>query len=120
MLRRTALALVPVLLLAPLWAAEDKPAPPPSAEKLIEQLGSRDFRVREAAAKALETQGAPALEKLRKAAAASTDSVQLARNPGPRQRGIRHQRQGLPSEVVHDRQHAEASPVGQRVGDEVE
>ena len=42
-------------------------------ERLIKQLGSRDFRKREAARKELEAIGAPALDALRKAAVASED-----------------------------------------------
>jgi len=40
---------------------------PPTPEQLIEQLGHRDFKVREAAGKALATRGAEALAAMRKA-----------------------------------------------------
>jgi hypothetical protein len=47
----------------------DLPRPgPPSIDQLIKQLGSEEFAEREAAAEALETIGAPALEALRNAA----------------------------------------------------
>lgn len=51
-----------VLISAP--AASD---PKPSAEQLIEKLGDRDFKVREAAAQAIESLGVAALPALKKA-----------------------------------------------------
>src|SRR5262245_6531410 len=47
---------------------------PADIERLIKQLGSDDFNEREAASKALETVGDPALEALRKAAAGNPDA----------------------------------------------
>lgn len=56
---------------------EREPAAPPDPteiDRLIQQLGSRDFAGREAAAKALHAIGEPALEPLRQAAATATDA----------------------------------------------
>src|SRR5262249_48830450 len=51
-----------------LTAAVRPAAPaPPSSEQLIEQLGHRDFKVREAAGKALAVRGAEAIAAMRKA-----------------------------------------------------
>lgn len=50
-------------------ARPDNPAPPPPNERLIEQLGSADFKTREAAGKALAARGADALPAMKKAVA---------------------------------------------------
>jgi hypothetical protein len=55
--------------------AGDKEQPPsPDIDGLIKQLGSRTFREREAASKALEKVGKPALERLRRAAKDDPDA----------------------------------------------
>ena len=77
MLTRFALV-VPLCLglLSPALAQEKSTAPAapakpaangPAAEKLVEQLGDRDFQIRETAAKALEALGPAALPALKKA-----------------------------------------------------
>src|SRR5438132_4953228 len=43
-----------------------EPGPPPTIDQLIEQLGSREFKTREAAAKALTLRGEEALPAMRK------------------------------------------------------
>jgi hypothetical protein len=68
------LFLVIALALGGALASGADPSPPPGTEKidkLIGQLGSAMFMEREAATKALEALGAPALEALKKAAAGS-------------------------------------------------
>jgi hypothetical protein len=60
------MALGVVLLLGVAWA--QLPPAEPSTEKLIEQLGSRSYREREAASRALESRGDSTLEPMRKAA----------------------------------------------------
>ena len=65
------------LSLAPLLAQEKPPAPAPTTDsaaidKLIEQLGDRNFRAREAAAKALDERGESTLPALRRALNTST------------------------------------------------
>lgn len=49
------------------WGQQKPPAPAVPAERFIEQLGERDFRIRDAASKALEKLGPDALPALRKA-----------------------------------------------------
>ena len=67
MARRLGLALgLSLGLAAATHAAETATAPPP-VERLIEQLGSRDFKTREGAGKALALRGEEALPALRKA-----------------------------------------------------
>src|SRR5437879_684194 len=74
---RTILAAAGLLAfgLSPLFA-QDKVAPTPtrSVDALVEQLGDKNFRVREAAAKALEDRGESSLPELRKAFAASSNA----------------------------------------------
>src|SRR5262249_34430268 len=78
MLRRFALVLPVCLGLVIAGSGQEKPKAPasppaksaatsPSADKLVEQLGDRDFQVRETAAKALEALGPAALDALKKA-----------------------------------------------------
>jgi hypothetical protein len=62
------------LLAGPATADKDDPQ---QIDKLIEQLGSGSFQEREAATKALDAIGAPALEKLRKAA--ESDDIEVSR-----------------------------------------
>jgi outer membrane biosynthesis protein TonB len=62
------------LVVGPVAADKDDPA---QIDKLIEQLGSGHFQEREAATKALDAIGAPALEKLR--AAAQGDDAEIKR-----------------------------------------
>src|SRR5213078_4088462 len=52
---------------APAPAVVEKPIPPAIIEKLVEQLGDRDFHKRDQAARQLETLGPRALPELRKA-----------------------------------------------------
>jgi hypothetical protein len=66
MTRRLGLAVGLALGLAA-GARPDDVAPPPPVEGLIEQLGHRDFRLRDAAAKALAARGPDALPALRQA-----------------------------------------------------
>src|SRR4051812_49954940 len=65
------LALGVCLGMAPTVRGEGTTTPPPAAtiERLIEQLGSPDFKVRESAGKALAARGADVLPALKKAAA---------------------------------------------------
>jgi uncharacterized protein (TIGR03067 family) len=66
-----------LLLVLGLSAAAKPETPPPSAaeiDKLVHQLGSRRFAEREAATKALEKAGEPALAALRKAATSDPDA----------------------------------------------
>ena len=44
-----------------------RPESPPSVDQLIERLGSRDFKTREAAAKSLSARGEESLPAMRKA-----------------------------------------------------
>ncbi|HMC63948.1 MAG TPA: HEAT repeat domain-containing protein [Gemmataceae bacterium] len=60
---------------APATAVAKAAATAPSAEKLIEQLGDRDFQTREAAAKAIEALGPAALPALKKAQGHSDPEV---------------------------------------------
>jgi hypothetical protein len=67
------LALGVCLVLTPSARPDSPPAPAAvgtvvTAEKLVEQLGSTDFKTREAAAKALAARGADALQALKKSA----------------------------------------------------
>jgi hypothetical protein len=62
------------LMAAPAAADKDDAA---RIDKLIEQLGSGSFQEREAATKALDALGAPALEKLKKAS--QSDDVEVSR-----------------------------------------
>jgi hypothetical protein len=64
---RHRLGLTVGLALALTAAADPADTAPPSAEQLIEQLGHRDFKVREAAGKALAARGADAIAAMRKA-----------------------------------------------------
>src|SRR5207248_181310 len=48
-------------------AADAPPGPPPATERLIEQLGSPDYKSRAAATRMLEARGEPALPALRQA-----------------------------------------------------
>src|SRR5438132_10344344 len=68
-LMRHRLGLILALALGLVMAAHAADATPPSSEELIEQLGHRDFRIREAAGKALAARGADALAAMRKALA---------------------------------------------------
>src|SRR5262245_22358336 len=67
MTRRLGLALGLYLGLAAGAAAEETATAVPAVERLIEQLGSRDFKAREAATRALAQRGPDALPALRKA-----------------------------------------------------
>lgn len=71
-------ALVSLWLLTSFAAADKDDAE--RIDKLIEQLGSSNFQEREAATKALDAIGTPALEKLRKAA--QGDDVEVSRRAG--------------------------------------
>jgi WD40 repeat protein len=71
--RRSFLASVPGLLTLASAAIADEQAPPAIA-RLISQLGSKRFKEREAAAKALEKMGEKALPALRKAAVHHPDA----------------------------------------------
>jgi hypothetical protein len=68
---RTPLAVVALVLLAAPASADPTPE---KVAKLIEQLGSPDFRARETASKELEAVGGPALAALKKAAESSDDA----------------------------------------------
>ena len=70
MFKLSAPALLAALVLIPLTWGDDPPAQPkpaPTADQLVEQLGDRDFRKRDAAVKRLEALGPAALPALRKA-----------------------------------------------------
>jgi hypothetical protein len=68
-MRRLHLGLAGIFLLsANALGAEETAASAPAVEKLIAQLGSPDFKVREAAGKALAARGADALSAMKKAA----------------------------------------------------
>lgn len=70
MFKLTAPAFLAALVLIPLAWGDDppaKPEPAPTADQLVEQLGDRDFRKRDAAVKRLEALGPAALPALRKA-----------------------------------------------------
>src|SRR5436190_7201469 len=61
----------------PLGAAEKKDSPkadPEPIARLVEKLGGRDYKTREAAAKTLETRGVEALPELRKALEGATSA----------------------------------------------
>ena len=65
--------------------AEEKAAPKPPAEPLdtlVEKLGSRDYKTRVAASRALETYGVEALPTLKKAHAAATNAEARKRLSG--------------------------------------
>jgi hypothetical protein len=69
--------------LAPLFAQEPpKPAPAVPVETLVEQLSDRNFRTREAAAKALAERGEAALPALRKAFEAGSNAEARRRLQG--------------------------------------
>jgi hypothetical protein len=68
---RTPLAVVALVLLAGTVAADP---PADKVAKLIDQLGSPDFRARESASKELEAVGGPALAALKRAAESSDDA----------------------------------------------
>jgi hypothetical protein len=73
--RRSFLSSVAALGLTAIARAGDKEQPPsPDIDGLIKQLGSRKFCEREAASKALEKVGKPALERLRRAAKDDPDA----------------------------------------------
>src|SRR3954471_18521388 len=55
-----------------------------------------------------------------RSAAGYDEGIELVHDPQTRQRGIGNQSQALPGEVVDDRQDAEATAVGQRIGQEVQ
>src|SRR5689334_12596197 len=67
--RRLGLALGLCLGLAAGVRGEETATAAPAVERLIEQLGSRDFKVREAAGRALSVRGDEALPAMRKALA---------------------------------------------------
>ncbi|MFL5339946.1 MAG: HEAT repeat domain-containing protein [Gemmataceae bacterium] len=82
---RSTLAAAGLLALgfAPLFAEEKAPpAPSPSVDALVEQLANPSFRVREAAAKALEDRGESSLAELRKAFAGSSNAETRRRLQG--------------------------------------
>lgn len=60
-------ALLFLVLLPLAWGAEPAAKPTPTAEQLIDQLGDKDFRKRDEAARQLEAMGAAALPALVKA-----------------------------------------------------
>ncbi|HEV3146460.1 MAG TPA: HEAT repeat domain-containing protein, partial [Gemmataceae bacterium] len=66
-----------ILLSVGLALGDNKPRQPAPAdvpvEKLIEQLGNKDYKAREAASKALEAKGEAALDAMRKAAAGANN-----------------------------------------------
>jgi hypothetical protein len=65
-MRRVILAAVVLLAVLPLLRG-DAPPLKPTIEQMIEQLGDKDFKVRQAAEKAIEEMGPDALPALRKA-----------------------------------------------------
>src|ERR1700728_2791040 len=65
-MRRGILVAVVLLAVLPLLR-DDSPPAKPTVEQLIEQLADKDFKVRQAAEKAIEEIGADALPALRKA-----------------------------------------------------
>jgi hypothetical protein len=70
----TVACILPVLGLPALAKADSSPPTAAEIDKLIQQLGSRRFKEREAASKALDKVGKPALEALRRAARDDADA----------------------------------------------
>jgi hypothetical protein len=80
MYRAVYLTLLLGLALSPLVRGADlapKPAAAPTLDQLIEQLGNKDFRVREKASKAIRAQGTAVLPALHKARSNPDAQIQL-------------------------------------------